>query len=148
MKIVLHLEVDEEELSISKEELYKLSKDERESLLTVAINDMIKDIDDWSQVWEFNEESWKKWTCWVLDEEEIQMTAEKYEFDFDKFTEDEIEQIAEKFRDLLHTSEADWWEEWIKESIKEVIGDNRGIKVKLTDFKAEMGKQIKENEKL
>jgi len=55
MKIVLHLEVDEEEISLSEEDFAEMTKDEREFELTVAMNDYIKNIDDWSQVWEFKE---------------------------------------------------------------------------------------------
>lgn len=55
MKIVLHLEVDEEELSLSEEDFAEMTKSEREFELTVAMNNYINQIDDWSQVWEFEE---------------------------------------------------------------------------------------------
>jgi len=55
VKIVLNLEVDEDELDFTEEEWEKLSKNEKEFKLTVALNDWITKIDDWSQIWEFEE---------------------------------------------------------------------------------------------
>ncbi|MCK4819589.1 hypothetical protein KA005_27725 [bacterium] len=55
MKIVLHLEVDEDELNINALELSNMSEDEKELQLTIALSQWIKEIDDWSQVWEFKE---------------------------------------------------------------------------------------------
>ena len=55
MKIVLHLEVDEKELILSEEDLANMSKYEKELDLSVALSNWIKEIDDWSQVWEYEE---------------------------------------------------------------------------------------------
>ena len=55
MKAVLHLEVSENDISLSKEDWDKLSKFEKEFELSKALYDCIKRIDDWSQVFEFEE---------------------------------------------------------------------------------------------
>lgn len=56
MKIILHLEIDESEINFSHQEDWnELTKDEKEFELTVAINEYINSIDDWSQVLEFEE---------------------------------------------------------------------------------------------
>ena len=46
MRIVLELEVDEDELSIDKEEWNKMTKSEKEFELSVAMNDYLNSIDD------------------------------------------------------------------------------------------------------
>ena len=50
MKIVLHLEVDEDEL-----EQDKLTEEDKKFWLSVALSEMIDEIEDWSQAWEFEE---------------------------------------------------------------------------------------------
>lgn len=65
-----------------------------------------------------------KWCCWKLDESEIRNIAEKNGYDFTQFTNQQIEQIVERFKSWLYQSEFEWWEEWLKKSVKEVIGDN------------------------
>ena len=64
---------------------------------------------------------WKKWCCWTLDEEKIKFIAEENGYDFDKFTEEEKDSIAERFKEWLHQSESEWWCEWIKNAINDII---------------------------
>ena len=67
------------------------------------------------------EKEWKKWCCKTLDEEEIKLVADTMEgYSFDHFTEDEIEQIAKRFKKMVSDLIGDWeWE--IKQAIENEI---------------------------
>lgn len=55
MRVVLHLEVTENDISLSKDDWNRLSKFEKEFELSKALHDFINRIDDWSQLFEFDE---------------------------------------------------------------------------------------------
>ena len=67
------------------------------------------------------ERKWKQWCCKKLDEEEIKMVADTMpDYNFEKFSEEEIERIAKKFKNMVSDLLGDWvWE--IKQAIENVI---------------------------
>jgi len=56
MKIVLHLEVDEEEISLYPKDRKEISKLEIQKLLMEELNDQMNAIVDWCEVYEFKED--------------------------------------------------------------------------------------------
>ena len=56
MKVILHLEVGENDTSLSKEEWNKLTKGEKEFELSKTLYNCINEIEDWSQFFEYIEE--------------------------------------------------------------------------------------------
>ncbi len=76
----------------------------------------------------FFNNKWKKFCSWVLCEEEIkqeieQTTIDDIPLDYDKFTKEKINNIAEKFKEWMSNSENDFWNEWLQNSIAQVIPD-------------------------
>lgn len=70
---------------------------------------------------QMNKESWKKWNSWVLDEEEIMMIAESMGLDYDFEVKEQVERIADNFKNKLSNSESDYWTGYIADAIKEVL---------------------------
>ena len=56
LKAILHLEVDKNDTSLSKEDWNKLAKGEKEFELSKTLYNYINEIEDWSQFFEYIEE--------------------------------------------------------------------------------------------
>jgi len=67
------------------------------------------------------EKKWKQWCCKTLDEEEIKLVADTMPgYNFEEFTEEQIERIAKRFRKMVSDLIGDWvWE--IKQAIESEI---------------------------
>jgi len=63
----------------------------------------------------------EKWECWTLERSELKQVAEEHQFDFNSFSEEQIEKIVKKFKDILYDSEVDWYKEWLRDAIKQVM---------------------------
>ena len=50
----------------------------------------------------------KEWECWTLSQEEIEQQAVRMGLDPVKFTEHDLEVIADYFKDMLGSSFDDW----------------------------------------
>lgn len=67
------------------------------------------------------EKEWKQWCCKTLDEEEIKLVADTMpDYNFEDFTEEEIERIAKRYRNMVSDLIIDWvWD--LTEAIKSVV---------------------------
>jgi len=55
------------------------------------------------------EKEWKTWCCKVLDEEEIKLVADTMpDYNFEQFSEEEIERIAKRFKKMVSDLIGDW----------------------------------------
>ena len=71
---------------------------------------------------------WKKWNCWVLDEEEIKLVAEKENFDWNivkKFTDG----IARRFKKLVQ-NEMQFWADLLKDCVQDIMKEEGIEKIK------------------
>jgi actin-like ATPase involved in cell morphogenesis len=56
MKLVLHLEVNERDIDIPIKERMDMSRSEIKEILTEMMDEIVEEIDDWCQIYEFKED--------------------------------------------------------------------------------------------
>lgn len=70
---------------------------------------------------EIQKPKFRKWNSWILDEEEIMNLAESMGLDYQIQVQEHIDEIAEKFKKKLSISETEYWEDSIKDAIREAL---------------------------
>lgn len=65
----------------------------------------------------------REWSCWTLSEGDIRTVARRMKIDNNKLSDDNIAEIARKFKRALEFNAEDWTD-WLKESINETIEEN------------------------
>lgn len=63
----------------------------------------------------------KTWECWTLSIEDIEKIAKETGRDIKEFSEEDLNEIARKFKKGIEWSVYDAWEGILKEAIEDVV---------------------------
>jgi len=128
MKVRILLEIDESELALNEEEL--LDKNIVHNELIEALYEKINSYDDWCELYEIieddnnvntkeNNKKSKRYCLWATYDDEVRKIANQ--IGLKSLTEEQVTEVIYKYQKKIEWYLCDYWEEFLRESINEVI---------------------------